>query len=222
MRFNIKSWLLEKRGKATLLGVCPICKEIVRATLQEAAKWNFIPMFVVTPRQVDADRGYTGWSQEEFVEYVMSTAKELGYMGPLLIARDHGGPYQSNRDRGRPEVSLEDAMNYAKEMFIRDVKSGFHILHVDATEDPAVDILEVEEIARRTAELIAYIEDIRVTEKLPKVYYEVGTEEISGGLTEPRKFEKFIQLLKAQFRNCLLYTSPSPRDLSTSRMPSSA
>ena len=25
-----------------------------------------------------------------------------------------------------------------------------------------------------------------------------------------------------QFRNCLLYTSPSPRDLSTSRMPSSA
>ena len=28
--------------------------------------------------------------------------------------------------------------------------------------------------------------------------------------------------LEAQFKNCLLYTSPSPRDLSTSRMPSSA
>ena len=28
--------------------------------------------------------------------------------------------------------------------------------------------------------------------------------------------------LKAQKKNCLLYTSPSPRDLSTSRMPSSA
>jgi len=26
----------------------------------------------------------------------------------------------------------------------------------------------------------------------------------------------------AEYRNCLLYTSPSPRDLSTSRMPSSA
>ena len=26
----------------------------------------------------------------------------------------------------------------------------------------------------------------------------------------------------AKFKNCLLYTSPSPRDLSTSRMPSSA
>ena len=29
-------------------------------------------------------------------------------------------------------------------------------------------------------------------------------------------------LSNAQFINCLLYTSPSPRDLSTSRMPSSA
>ena len=27
---------------------------------------------------------------------------------------------------------------------------------------------------------------------------------------------------KAEFTDCLLYTSPSPRDLSTSRMPSSA
>ena len=27
---------------------------------------------------------------------------------------------------------------------------------------------------------------------------------------------------EARFNNCLLYTSPSPRDLSTSRMPSSA
>ena len=27
---------------------------------------------------------------------------------------------------------------------------------------------------------------------------------------------------KAYIKNCLLYTSPSPRDLSTSRMPSSA
>ena len=28
--------------------------------------------------------------------------------------------------------------------------------------------------------------------------------------------------LDAEMRSCLLYTSPSPRDLSTSRMPSSA
>ena len=33
--------------------------------------------------------------------------------------------------------------------------------------------------------------------------------------------ELLIQINK-KFNNCLLYTSPSPRDLSTSRMPSSA
>ena len=32
----------------------------------------------------------------------------------------------------------------------------------------------------------------------------------------------FINKAPDQFRDCLLYTSPSPRDLSTSRMPSSA
>ena len=31
-----------------------------------------------------------------------------------------------------------------------------------------------------------------------------------------------LSIFLRQFKNCLLYTSPSPRDLSTSRMPSSA
>ena len=36
-------------------------------------------------------------------------------------------------------------------------------------------------------------------------------------------YEKYTQLLENDtIRTCLLYTSPSPRDLSTSRMPSSA
>ena len=33
---------------------------------------------------------------------------------------------------------------------------------------------------------------------------------------------RLVDYLAAEFQNCLLYTSPSPRDLSTSRMPSSA
>eukprot|EP00831_Metopus_contortus_P013892 TRINITY_DN15683_c0_g1_i4.p1 TRINITY_DN15683_c0_g1~~TRINITY_DN15683_c0_g1_i4.p1 ORF type:complete len:107 (-),score=28.22 TRINITY_DN15683_c0_g1_i4:69-389(-) len=46
---------------------------------------------------------------------------------------------------------------------------------------------------------------------------------LSGVIESPDKLvlmnpKKFI----AQFNICLLYTSPSPRDLSTSRMPSSA
>ena len=39
---------------------------------------------------------------------------------------------------------------------------------------------------------------------------------------KPVKTEKQVAADQAWFENCLLYTSPSPRDLSTSRMPSSA
>ena len=37
-----------------------------------------------------------------------------------------------------------------------------------------------------------------------------------------RNKERFLELVREQKEGCLLYTSPSPRDLSTSRMPSSA
>ena len=45
-----------------------------------------------------------------------------------------------------------------------------------------------------------------------------------GGSSTQRKSTSNLNQAKAerQLNNCLLYTSPSPRDLSTSRMPSSA
>ena len=50
-------------------------------------------------------------------------------------------------------------------------------------------------------------------------------EEANGGLQELRlaldRWE-LERLLSGTYDHCLLYTSPSPRDLSTSRMPSSA
>ena len=42
-------------------------------------------------------------------------------------------------------------------------------------------------------------------------------------LDDPKKDDKaYLPIELKQTNNCLLYTSPSPRDLSTSRMPSSA
>ena len=37
-----------------------------------------------------------------------------------------------------------------------------------------------------------------------------------------RDLDAVLEKLNSTFQDCLLYTSPSPRDLSTSRMPSSA
>ena len=45
-------------------------------------------------------------------------------------------------------------------------------------------------------------------------------EDILADFTEPNSPEKVIDVITR--KTCLLYTSPSPRDLSTSRMPSSA
>ena len=39
---------------------------------------------------------------------------------------------------------------------------------------------------------------------------------------EDRYIKKMLKIGEVREKNCLLYTSPSPRDLSTSRMPSSA
>ena len=41
---------------------------------------------------------------------------------------------------------------------------------------------------------------------------------LSGALNADEEIARTV----ARYKNCLLYTSPSPRDLSTSRMPSSA
>ena len=45
---------------------------------------------------------------------------------------------------------------------------------------------------------------------------------VSVNSTDQSVLKKFIPDSIGQFLSCLLYTSPSPRDLSTSRMPSSA
>lgn len=191
MGFDPKTWLEDHKGEAVLLGICPILEEIIEAAFQEAREEGFIPMFIATPHQVDENRGYTGWSQGELVGFLNFTLERISYDGPYIMPRDHRGPYQSMRDRDDPEVELETAMGYAKEMFVQDVRKGFDILHVDATEDPRTrEILDLDEVMHRTCELITYIEDVRKDEDLSEVYYKVGTEEITGGMMEPDDFEK--------------------------------
>ena len=203
MTFDTGAWLASQRGQATLLGVCPMSADIVEATIREAAaESGYIPMFIATPRQVDADRGYTGWSQDALIGFIEDTADDIGYDGPVVIARDHGGPYQSTRDRGKAEVDLETAMSYSRELFIDDLDAGFDILHVDATEDATVDgALDLDEVTRRTVDLIESIESHRESADIDRVYYEVGTEEITGGMTAPEDFERYIEGLKAALRN---------------------
>ena len=53
------------------------------------------------------------------------------------------------------------------------------------------------------------------------VYRGYAANAVHGTLNPQRRIKK-MGLGMETYRACLLYTSPSPRDLSTSRMPSSA
>ena len=61
---------------------------------------------------------------------------------------------------------------------------------------------------------LVFLNEEKISEKIEKIeiYYNPYTIAIYSNFKN----------LKIEYRNCLLYTSPSPRDLSTSRMPSSA
>ena len=103
------------------------------------------------------------------------------------------------------------------------------------------DNKEIARILRATAEYLAmdeipfkpqaYARAARSLEELEArvddIYREGGIkalEKIPGvGASIAEKIEEFIKTGRVKYyEDCLLYTSPSPRDLSTSRMPSSA
>ena len=52
--------------------------------------------------------------------------------------------------------------------------------------------------------------------------FTTGSERIDAALLDACPDLKICANMAVGYNNCLLYTSPSPRDLSTSRMPSSA
>ena len=63
--------------------------------------------------------------------------------------------------------------------------------------------------------------------KIFEIRAETSLEEIADKLRDYRVVEEVAEEdqpmeLITEVKDCLLYTSPSPRDLSTSRMPSSA
>ena len=49
-----------------------------------------------------------------------------------------------------------------------------------------------------------------------------GMQNLMYGLAKSLSENVMIKVFADQYPNCLLYTSPSPRDLAVSRMPSSA
>jgi len=191
---------LRKTGRAelTLLAVCPNSDTVLEAAIKVAARNNAPMLFAATLNQVDRDSGYTGWTQEQFVTQMRTYAQHYGWEGPLYPCLDHGGPWLKDLHT-LDGLSLQETMQEVKQSLVACLQAGYQLLHIDTTVDrnlPRDQTIPVDKIVERTLELIAFIEKERHRLSLPPVAYEVGTEEVHGGLVDLANFETFLKKLQ--------------------------
>ena len=182
----------------TIFAACPNSRAVIRASIC-AAKRNKGPIkFAATLNQVDQDGGYTGMTQKQFVETIRKEAERVNFTGPVIIAIDHGGPWL--RDNQRTEKwSLQKTMNWVKKSFTDAIDAGYDLIDVDPTIDMELaegEMISIGVVVDRTVELIKHCEIHRREWALPPVSYEVGTEEVHGGLADLKVFREFFELMK--------------------------
>lgn len=175
MHQRLNTFLNKKR--CTLLGVGPMSLNCVDAAIELANEYEAPLLLIASRRQIDSEEfggGYVNnWTTEKFAKYVIDSDQK----GKILLARDHGGPWQSTKEIG-DNLSLRRAMDSAKLSYLRDLEAGFQVLHID----PSVDIHSspsVDEILDRVFDLYDYC--WTHAQRLGReVIFEVGTEEQSG------------------------------------------
>jgi tagatose-1,6-bisphosphate aldolase non-catalytic subunit AgaZ/GatZ len=191
--------LAEQDGiRRTIFAACPNSISVIKAALRSAKRWNSPIKFATTLNQVDTDRGYTNLNQREFVNTIRREAERINLNVPVIIAVDHGGPWLKDL-HARENWSFDDSFNAVKKSFEASVEAGYDLIHVDPTVDITIgngQIISIEIVAKRTLELIEHTEAFRRAGNFPPIAYEVGTEEVHGGLADIETFRKFLNLLK--------------------------
>jgi tagatose-1,6-bisphosphate aldolase non-catalytic subunit AgaZ/GatZ len=181
----------------TILAICPNSEAVVEAAVGAARQAEAPLFFAATLNQVDLDGGYTGWAPQAFVRMARELAEEVGYGGPIVIGLDHGGPWLKDVQT-REMWSLDRAMAGVKDSLAACLDAGYDLLHIDPTVDrtlPKGEAMPIE--IERTLDLIGFAESHRRESGLPPVSYEVGTEEVHGGLADMRVFRRFLEGLRS-------------------------
>ncbi|MDW7796781.1 class II D-tagatose-bisphosphate aldolase, non-catalytic subunit [Streptococcus canis] len=195
--------LQETGNSATILGIGPMSKNCVQATLELSKEDDYPVMFIASRNQVDADElggGYVnGWNQLTFAEAVREVAEEINYDNYYYLCRDHGGPWQRDKERN-DHLPTDIAMELGKKSYVADIEAGFDLLMIDPTKDPfeVGKVIPLDTVLERTVELIEFCENERKARNLPEIGYEVGTEETNGGLTSTETYETFILRLREE------------------------
>ena len=184
--------------RRTIFAACPNSPAVISASIRAAKRNNAPIYFAATLNQIDCDGGYTGMTQAEFTRLIRFEVERVHFTGPVIVAIDHGGPWLKDRQRTE-KWSVKDAMDGVKKSFEAAVLAGYDLIHVDPTVDinvPKGEIIDIRLVAARTVELIAHVENFRKQKGLPAISYEVGTEEVHGGLADEKTFDTFINELK--------------------------
>lgn len=192
---KIKDISRKEKINHTLLAVCPNSENVLKAAIYSAKRANAPIKFTATLNQVDTDGGYTGWTQVDLVRKIKEYSYRIGYNGPTMIAVDHGGPWLKDK-QAIEKWNLERSMKWIKKSFEAAVIAGYDLIHVDPTVDIFVRDIKIETVVERTIDLISHVEKFRKSKKIKPISYEVGTEEVHGGLADIGVFKEFLKLFK--------------------------
>jgi D-tagatose-1,6-bisphosphate aldolase subunit GatZ/KbaZ len=182
----------------TLLAACPNSAAVLEAAVLCAARQRTPMLFAATLNQVDTDGGYTTWTPADFVQQMRAYARQYACHDFLYPCLDHGGPWLKDIHTLR-RLSLEETLQAVKTSLTACLQAGYQLLHIDPTVDrslPPGAPLPVETVVARTIELVAHAEAERARLGLPPIAYEVGSEEVHGGLVDLSNFTRFLSLLR--------------------------
>ena len=188
----------QEKSPITLLAVCPNSSAVLEAAVKAAATNHSVMLFAATLNQVDFESSYTGWTPTEFVREMNSYADIYKWTGALYPCLDHGGPWLKDLHT-LANLTYAETMDKVKTSIQACIDAGYKLLHIDPTVDrtlPAGQTLPLELVVGRTVELIAHAEAYRKNKGLSQIAFEVGTEEVHGGLVDLKRFESFIHLLR--------------------------
>jgi D-tagatose-1,6-bisphosphate aldolase subunit GatZ/KbaZ len=185
--------------KSTLLAVCPNSEAVTKAAILAAHEHDAPMLYAATLNQVDLDGGYTGWTPRDLMKIVGGFVKEYGYKGDVAVCSDHCGPYCKDV-HSIEKWPVNAAMWGVSASVVACMQAGYDLLHIDPTIDktlPKGESISIEIVIERTLALIAAVERFRRSGGFPPIGYEVGTEEVHGGLADVATFQKFIDGLRS-------------------------